>query len=456
VGARGKSGGWSQNRTGDTRIFSPLLYRLSYPAITFTCNDLRSIFKTSISRCILPLYPLCSELLMTEQIETTTGGLKPLKTRRNERLSADGLWESFPKVPGLLRYVPSGTYFGRCKVNGKVKRRTLDTDVFTTGKLRLPDILKELRKPEFIAGTFGEARADYERETKADHTLAEASCTYRLRCLDRLVKTWPGLDKLPVDKITEVDCKAWAARLAKKYAPQFFNNIVVYFRIVLTRAGLSNEQNPAMKIQRLGIKPKRLILPEPDEFNRLLTVVETSGAVQAQDCADLIRFLAYSGTRISESKQVIWADVDMKREKIRVRTAKRRKTSSEAEYRDVPIVPPMRALLERLKRERNPQPTDRVNILSECQGALTRGCKIVGIHRLTHHDMRHLFASVCIEAGVDMQTLSRWLGHSDGGELAQRTYGHLRQQHSQDMARRVTFGQTVPENVVELAKVGAA
>ncbi len=26
-------GGWSRNRTGDTRIFSPLLYRLSYPAI---------------------------------------------------------------------------------------------------------------------------------------------------------------------------------------------------------------------------------------------------------------------------------------------------------------------------------------------------------------------------------------------------------------------------------------
>ena len=25
--------GWSRNRTGDTRIFSPLLYQLSYPAI---------------------------------------------------------------------------------------------------------------------------------------------------------------------------------------------------------------------------------------------------------------------------------------------------------------------------------------------------------------------------------------------------------------------------------------
>ncbi len=26
--------GWSRNRTGDTRIFSPLLYQLSYPAVT--------------------------------------------------------------------------------------------------------------------------------------------------------------------------------------------------------------------------------------------------------------------------------------------------------------------------------------------------------------------------------------------------------------------------------------
>ena len=41
-----------------------------------------------------------------------------------------------------------------------VKRKSLETDVFTTAKLRLPDTLKELRKPEFIAGTFGQARAD--------------------------------------------------------------------------------------------------------------------------------------------------------------------------------------------------------------------------------------------------------------------------------------------------------
>jgi hypothetical protein len=28
-----QSGGWTRNRTADTRIFSPLLYQLSYPAV---------------------------------------------------------------------------------------------------------------------------------------------------------------------------------------------------------------------------------------------------------------------------------------------------------------------------------------------------------------------------------------------------------------------------------------
>jgi len=60
-------------------------------------------------------------------------------------------------------------------------------------------------------------------------------------------------------------------------------------------------------------------------------------------------------------------------------------------------------------------------------------------HRITHHDLRHLFATRCIESGVDIPTVSRWLGHKDGGALAMRTYGHLRDEHSQMMAAKVSF-----------------
>ena len=50
-----------------------------------------------------------------------------------------------------------------------------------------------------------------------------------------------------------------------------------------------------------------------------------------------------------------------------------------------------------------------------------------------------LFATRCIESGVDIPTVSRWLGHKDGGALAMKTYGHLRREHSIAQAQRVTF-----------------
>jgi integrase len=77
--------------------------------------------------------------------------------------------------------------------------------------------------------------------------------------------------------------------------------------------------------------------------------------------------------------------------------------------------------------------------------------KRVGMKRITHHDLRHLFATRCIESGVDIPTVSRWLGHKDGGALAMRVYGHLRDQHSVTMAQRVSFG-SIPakDNVVSL------
>src|SRR5262249_10187592 len=129
--------------------------------------------------------------------------------------------------------------------------------------------------------------------------------------------------------------------------------------------------------------------------------------------------------------------------------------SNQAEIRNIPIIPPMRALLERLKIQQTPQAGDRVCILGECEKSLTRACKIVGIARLTHHDLRHLFASACIESDVDIPTISRWLGHVDGGALAMRVYGYLCDKHSTNMAAKVTFGQKQPENVVLLPQEAA-
>ena len=99
-------------------------------------------------------------------------------------------------------------FFARVRHKGKLFRQSLETDVFTTAKLRLPDKLKELRKPKAEVGTFMDGRLKYEAETQNDYTLAPLSKTYRLRCVECLVKTWPGVDKLKVDSIKEADCRA--------------------------------------------------------------------------------------------------------------------------------------------------------------------------------------------------------------------------------------------------------
>jgi integrase len=80
------------------------------------------------------------------------------------------------------------------------------------------------------------------------------------------------------------------------------------------------------------------------------------------------------------------------------------------------------------------------------QNNADRAAKIVGMARITHHDLRHLFATRCIESGVDIPMVSRWLGHKDGGALAMKVYGHLRDQHSVDMAQKVTFSKGRPDN----------
>jgi integrase len=379
--------------------------------------------------------------MTSDATETTIEGTKRVpKTNRNGNLSADGKWRSFPKVPNLLQYVVAETYYARCKVKGKPVRAALDTNVFTTARLRLPDKLKELRKPKAEVGTFADGRVQFERQTMSDHTLADLSKAYRLRCVACLLKFWPGLDKRKADSIKEQEVRDWAARYAEHYAPQFFNNSLNVLRQIFALAGLGRDANPGYKIKRLGIRSKPLELPTSQEFDRLLTVIETSGAAQARDCADLVRFLSFTGCRVAEMKQALWRDVDWQKNEITVHSVKRRRTSGTALARVVPMIAALRQLLERLREKQQPQPEERICKVSECQGALTRACKIVGCARLTHHSLRHLFATRCVESGIDIPTVARWLGHSDGGMLALKIYGHLRREHSQAMAQKVTFG----------------
>ena len=48
--------------------------------------------------------------------------------------------------------------------------------------------------------------------------------------------------------------------------------------------------------------------------------------------------------------------------------------------------------------------------------------------RITHHDLRHFFATICIESGVDVPTIAD-IEHKGGGALAMKNGKHLRDEH---------------------------
>jgi len=51
---------------------------------------------------------------------------------------------------------------------------------------------------------------------------------------------------------------------------------------------------------------------------------------------------------------------------------------------------------------------------------------------------------------VDVPTVSRWLGHKDGGQLAMKVYAHLRPTHSDAMIAQVSFEQAPAAKIVPM------
>jgi integrase len=323
----------------------------------------------------------------------------------------------------LIRYKRSGKYFARLRVRGKLIRRSLKTTRISVAKLRLADLEKEERqKAEHQDAvtdgemTFADALAVYRQRLNADSSLKPRSKTYREERIAALLKSWPSLESSDVKQITKSACLTWAAEFAKSAAPSNFNNTIGTLRLILDVAvetGLRYD-NPARFIKRIRVRQKELQLPEHGNLLELVSTIERVNKRYSSACADLVRFLAYGGFRKSEAAGVTWADCDFKRGEIVVRGDPETGTKNWS-VRRVPMIPDMRVFLQKLRNGRkNESETSNVMLVRECQVAIDSACQKLGIPRFTHHDLRHLFATRCIESGVDIPTVSRWLGHNDG------------------------------------------
>jgi integrase len=342
----------------------------------------------------------------------------------------------------LYRLEQTGGYYALLKRGDKQFRRSLRTTDRKLADRRLAELREQVGglvisdDARLFFGDIGRRWMD-----STAHALKPSTIVRRELCLKNLSPFFAGVS---IRNVQAQHCERWVQARASQIASQTMAHELNVMRAVFDYAvdhGLILI-NPAKKIKRRKVIHSPMTIPTREQFRRLVdTIRESDGREFSQrmaaEGADLVEFLAYSGCRLNEGISVTWADVDFQKGTITITGGERGTKNNE--HRTIPMTEALRGLLQRLHDTRQPKPTDRISSNESARKSLQTACRRLGYPQFTHHDFRHFFATTCIEAGVDIPTVSRWLGHKDGGALAMRVYGHLRQDHSFSMVKRVTF-----------------
>lgn len=193
------------------------------------------------------------------------------------------------------------------------------------------------------------------------------------------------------------------------------NPLRALFRDVEEIAGVALP-NPTTGLRLPTVNAKRTEdrMPTPEQAAALIE------AAPARDRA-IWATAAWAGLRRGELRALRVSDIDFASSKIKVRRSWDRvekdiDPKSDAGARDVPIFAQLRPLLEAAVKDKAPN----VLIFGTSTGGpfdpsdLTRRADKTWkeIDRYTLHELRHGFASVCIEADVNAKRLQTWMGHS--------------------------------------------
>ena len=321
-----------------------------------------------------------------------------------------------------------GTIYLRAKVGGKIKRLSLETKNLRIAKIKRDDKLETLRaaarKASFKgAVTLGQilervSQKQLEGELKPSTVVYYGEISAILRAT------------LPIDlrgqEWRRADAVKWWKDIKGKYAPQRANNALALAKRVgaaLVEAGQQLD-DPTADLKRVRI-PKRdfLNIPAREALEQVVASIAAQAKRSSKHAALYVSFLAYSGCRHAEAAACEWSHVGSDWLTI---TGGAKGTKNH-DFRRIPISEPLRQVLEAL---RPPDADGPLFYLKSPHIALQNACKRLNLPHLRLHDLRHFFATWCIESGIDIPTVSGWLGHKDGGVLAMSVYGHRRDDHS--------------------------
>lgn len=185
---------------------------------------------------------------------------------------------------------------------------------------------------------------------------------------------------------------------------------------------------------------KEIRVLTPDEVDRLLQHAPA-------EYHDLLACLAFSGIRISECLGLTWGDVDTDTHRLNIeyqlsvpkigQPAERVRLKTKGSRRKVPMLGTLSVILaQRYEAAKHSGifPASTAYVFSTASGkplcrtnatqrGMAQAARDAGIKGVSCHSLRHTFASTALQSGVDVSTVSRWLGHS-GVMTTLGTYSH--------------------------------
>lgn len=259
----------------------------------------------------------------------------------------------------------------------------------------------------------------------------------------------PELGKMKLSSITPVvlsnymDKKLTNGRLDKQggLSPSYVRSIMLIITEVLDYAVSEQMCKPIRNpIHKPSIQKKELkVLNESEQHKLEFELIKKMDSIRLGILLSL-----YTGLRIGEVCALKWNDIDLDRKIIHVRSTivrvKNRnvedsfvtmlvvdKPKTKSSLRDIPISSNLMPILTSM------QPSiQSIYVVSNANKFMSprtyeyrfhRILDLCGISSINYHILRHTFATRCIEAGVDVKSLSEILGHSNVS-ITLNTYVH--------------------------------
>ncbi|MFD1055868.1 tyrosine-type recombinase/integrase [Terrabacter terrigena] len=251
----------------------------------------------------------------------------------------------------------------------------------------------------------------------------------------------PAFGKLPVSAVSPVHVERFLTDLAVsrsvRTAARVRTTLRGLFRYAVRTRRISKSPAEDVPLPRPDSRTGNVVEVAPFTLNLLLEVVDAQRQ-HTKRYAEITLVLALTGVRFGELRGLRVRDVvDMPYPGVLVKRSIpqsgrtgaviERATTKSGRSRLVPLSDLVRPVVESWAENREPDgllfPAPEGGYLSAQNWRRAVHWTTTGLGRRPH-DLRHTAASLWIAAGVDIKTVSSWLGHSTA-KLTLDTYGHL-------------------------------